>query len=160
MLSSHVPHMEEWYLTKLQDKLKISYQGHHWLRGPCLWNTWNNFVRISHVDDSRAAGPVHNVAMGNLSNIYVPSLTCFFFFFGDVRSTCQCQSIRGNWPPDMFFYQIEGRFHSRESNRQPLPWELGISPSPSNSLRPSWTRRRLVWLLMFIRHLYEWQINK
>ena len=32
------------------------------------------------------------------------------------------------------FYQVERRFHIRELNRQPLPWDLGISPPSSNCL--------------------------
>ena len=30
--------------------------------------------------------------------------------------------------------EVEGRFHNRESNHQPLPWDLSISPPSSNSL--------------------------
>ena len=35
--------------------------------------------------------------------------------------------------------QVERRFHSHESNHQPLPWDLGISPPSSSSLRSSRT---------------------
>jgi hypothetical protein len=35
--------------------------------------------------------------------------------------------------------QVERIFYSLESNRQPLPWDLGISPSSSNSSRSSRT---------------------
>ena len=37
------------------------------------------------------------------------------------------------------FCQVERRFHSQESNRQPLPWDLGISPLSSSSLGSSRT---------------------
>ena len=38
------------------------------------------------------------------------------------------------------FCQVERRFHNRESNRQPRPWDLGISrPSSSSSLGSSRT---------------------
>jgi hypothetical protein len=35
------------------------------------------------------------------------------------------------------FGQVERRFHSQESNRQPLPLDLSISPSSFSSLRSS-----------------------
>ena len=38
------------------------------------------------------------------------------------------------------FCQVERRFNSRELNRQPLPWDLGISLSSSNILESSWTK--------------------
>ena len=37
--------------------------------------------------------------------------------------------------PTPSFCRVERRFHIRESNRQPLPLKLGISPPSSNSLR-------------------------
>ena len=37
------------------------------------------------------------------------------------------------------FRHVERRFHSQDSNRQPLPWDLGISPPSSDSLRSSRT---------------------
>ena len=37
------------------------------------------------------------------------------------------------------FCQVERRLHNWESNRQPLPWDLGISPPSSNSLGSSRT---------------------
>ena len=43
------------------------------------------------------------------------------------------------------FRQVERRFHSRDSNRQPLPWDLGISPPSSNSLRSSRTPHTSLW---------------
>ena len=63
--------------------------------------------------------------------------------------------------------QVERRFHSRESNRQPLPWYLGISPSSSNSLGPSWTKSNLFSTHVFLvsvleiapNHIYYWNIG-
>ena len=37
------------------------------------------------------------------------------------------------------FYQEERTFHSQESNRQTLSWDLGISQPSSGSLGSSWT---------------------
>ena len=37
------------------------------------------------------------------------------------------------------FRQVERRFHNQESIRWPLPWDLGISPPSSSSLRSSRT---------------------
>ena len=41
--------------------------------------------------------------------------------------------------PMSSFWQVERRFHARESNRQPLPQDMGISPASSSSLRSSRT---------------------
>ena len=42
------------------------------------------------------------------------------------------------------FYQVERRFHSWELNRQPLPWDLGISPPSSCSVGSFQTVKRLL----------------
>ena len=67
------------------------------------------------------------------------SLYFIFLKFRERRPTCHRQSTRGSWPPSNFLYQVERRFHSRETNRQPIPWDLGISPPPSNTLGSSHT---------------------
>ena len=61
----------------------------------------------------------------------------FISLFWDRRSTSQHQSTRGSWPPGKFSCQVERRFHRHESNRQPLPWNLGISPPSSSNLLES-----------------------
>ena len=77
---------------------------------------------------------------------------CFFFIFllllwlVLLRPTCQHQSTWGSLPPDKFF--VKRRFHSRESNRQPLPWNLGISPPSSSSLGSSRTTYQWFPLLL------------
>ena len=62
------------------------------------------------------------------------------FYFWDRRPACQHQSIGGNWPSCKLFCQVERRFHSWESNRQPLPWDLDISPPSSSCLGSSRTK--------------------
>ena len=42
------------------------------------------------------------------------------------------------------FCQVERRLHSRESYRQPLPKDLGISPPSPNNLRSSRTITLLI----------------
>ena len=62
----------------------------------------------------------------------------FFLSFGDsMRMPTpkhKRQSIIGQ-----VLCQVHRRFHSRESNRQPLPWNLGISPPSSGTLGSSRT---------------------
>ena len=41
--------------------------------------------------------------------------------------------------------QVERRFHTRELNHQPLPWDLGVSPPSSNSLGSSRTNLVVSW---------------
>ena len=50
-----------------------------------------------------------------------------FLFFGETEGQ----------HADANFCQVERRFHNRESNRQPLPLDLGIFPPSSSSLRSS-----------------------
>ena len=64
---------------------------------------------------------------------------CIYIYIRDRMLTCQHHSTRGNWPPGKFSCQVERRYHSWDSNRQPLPWDLGISPPSSNSLGSSRT---------------------
>ena len=70
-----------------------------------------------------------------MGNIYWNVKSFFSRFFDlillnlrDRWPTGQRQSLGGNWPPSKFLCQVERRFHSQESNRQPFPWDLGISP--------------------------------
>ena len=60
----------------------------------------------------------------------------------DRRPTDQRQSMGGSRPPTKYFCQVERRFRSQVSNRQPLPWDLDTSPPSSSSLGSSWTRIR------------------
>ena len=59
--------------------------------------------------------------------------------FWDRRPTCQ--RPWDSWPPSKFFHRVERRFHSRDSNRQPLLWDLGVSLPSSSSLRSSRTEQ-------------------
>ena len=54
------------------------------------------------------------------------------------------------------FRQVERRFHSRESNRQPLPWDLGIPTPSSGSLGLSWTVNAYTWQHL-PHHLVLWE---
>ena len=62
----------------------------------------------------------------------------FFFFLRQKADRPTPKHIRQltTW---QVFCQVERRFHNRESNRQPLPWDLGISPPSSSSLGSSRT---------------------
>ena len=44
-----------------------------------------------------------------------------------------------------FFYQVERRFHNRETNRQPLFLGIWVSPPSSSSLRPPQTTVSTLW---------------
>ena len=44
-----------------------------------------------------------------------------------------------------FFCQVQRRFHSWELNRQPLPWDEGISPPSSSTLGLSRTSVFVLW---------------
>jgi hypothetical protein len=46
--------------------------------------------------------------------------------------------------------QVERRIYDRESNRQPLPWDLGISPPSSNNLGSCWTKNTLNIMLSYV----------
>ena len=64
----------------------------------------------------------------------------FFFFFFETEGRQANAKHRRQLTTWQVFCQVERRFHSRDSNRQSLPWDLGIPlPSPG-SLRPSRTR--------------------
>ena len=61
------------------------------------------------------------------------------------------------------FYQVERRFHSWESNRQPLPWGLGISLSSSSSLGSYWTQFFFIdvrYIVLWIPPTWWWVISK
>jgi hypothetical protein len=45
--------------------------------------------------------------------------------------------------------QVERRFHNWDSHRQPLFWDLGISPPSSSSLRSSRTTSQMTWTTLF-----------
>ena len=45
------------------------------------------------------------------------------------------------------FRQVEWRFHCRDLNCQPLPWDSGISPPSSDSLRSSQTIDKCIVLV-------------
>ena len=79
----------------------------------------------------------------NMAKVPIAFKLLFYFIFWDRRPTCQRQSTWGNWPPSIFG-QVERRFHNRESNRQPLPWGLGISPPSSSRLMSSGTTFKLL----------------
>ena len=85
------------------------------------------------------------------------------FLFWDRRPTGQrqAQEAETTW---QVIRQVERRFHSRDSNRQPLPWDLGIPlPSPG-SLRSSWTREKRFCaggkLALHIVHTYKSNAHK
>ena len=51
------------------------------------------------------------------------------------------------------FRQVKRRFHSPDSNHQPLPWDLGISPPSSVSLRSSRTNIENLQSTKVVDHL-------
>ena len=60
-----------------------------------------------------------------------------FYFFLRQKADRPTPKHRRQFTTWQVFRQVERRFHSRDSNRQPLPWDLGIPlPSPG-SLRSS-----------------------
>ena len=79
----------------------------------------------------------------------------FFFFFETEVQQANTKAHKGVHHLGSF-HQVERKFHSQDSNRQPLPWNLGISPPSSNSLRSSrtirltsWWRGKVVWYFFF-----------
>jgi hypothetical protein len=60
-----------------------------------------------------------------------------FFHFGAKRSIGQSRSTGGSWSFGKFCCHVKRRCHSRELNRRPLPWDLGVSPPSSSSLGSS-----------------------
>ena len=60
----------------------------------------------------------------------------FFFFFFFFETEGRRASAKAHEAINVLasFCQVERRFHNEESNRRPLPWDLGISPPSSNSL--------------------------
>ena len=66
------------------------------------------------------------------------------FFFRHMASRPMPKHLRQltTW---QVFRQVERRIHTQESNRQPLPWDLGISPPSYGSLGSSRTVRGPFW---------------
>ena len=107
----------------------------------CNVHLCHTHTRASHCSLSTPRVSCKVSYMGLKGPIFYYLLFILFIFFGDRRSTYQHQSIVGSLPPDKFFCQVERRFHSREWNIQPLPWDLGISPPSSSSLGLSRTMK-------------------
>ena len=78
---------------------------------------------------------IHRVTKGHDLDLFF-----FFFFFGRQKADRRAPKHKRQFTTWQVFRQVERRFHSRDSNCQPFPWDLGIPlPSPG-SLRSSRTR--------------------
>ena len=64
-------------------------------------------------------------------------LFCFDFFSMRQKVDMTAPKRRRQLTTWQVFCQVERRFHSRESNRRPLSWDLDISPPSSGSLGSS-----------------------
>ena len=62
-----------------------------------------------------------------------------FYLFGETEGRQANAKHRRQLTTWQVFRQVERRFHSQDSNRQPLPWDLGIPLSSPSSLRSSRT---------------------
>ena len=62
-------------------------------------------------------------------NLYFGLLLLFFFSFLRQKADKPTPKHRRRLTTWQVFRQVERRFHSRDSNRQPLPWELGTLAS-------------------------------
>jgi hypothetical protein len=60
-----------------------------------------------------------------------------FFVFLRQKVDMPASKHIGSWSPGKFVCQVKRRFHSWELDRQPFPWDLGISPPSSSSLGSS-----------------------
>ena len=74
-----------------------------------------------------------------------------FLFFWRQKADMPSPKQRRQLTTWQVFYQVDMRFHSRESNHQPLPWELGICPPSSNNLGSSRTIHNNI--------LWDWQYS-
>ena len=70
---------------------------------------------------------------------------CIYFIFERKKADKPVPKHRRQWTTWQIFCQVERRFHSHESNRQPLPWDLGISPPSSGSSGSSRTMNRTMY---------------
>ena len=67
----------------------------------------------------------------------------YFLFFLRKMADMPTRKHRRQLTTFEVLFQVEWRFHNRKVNRQPFPWNLGVSPTSSSSFRS--TRTKTGW---------------
>ena len=110
-------------------------------------NFVSNFLRFLTVENNNIRCKLcHGSTYIHARRVKIVYRESFILFFLRQKADRPAPKHRRQFTTWQVFRQVERRFHSRDSNHQPLPWDLGIPlPSPG-SLRSSRTRNHLYWV--------------